>query len=99
MHLLYRFFYFDVVANDYFEFFRTSLIALNLVRDSSGKPGAKKCQFSQAKKATKESSFWVEENGVFCEDFQRIARPVVYGGARPTYSSSAFQPLALSSIF
>jgi len=35
------------------------------VRDCSGKLGAKKRQFSQAKKATNGSSFWLEENGVF----------------------------------
>jgi hypothetical protein len=46
----------------------------NCTRDGSEKPGTKKCQFSQAKKATKGSSFWVVENGIFCEDLQRIAR-------------------------
>ena len=58
-------------------------MAMNRVRDCSGKPGAKKRQFSQAKKATKGSSFWLEENGVFCEDLQRKARPVACGRARP----------------
>jgi hypothetical protein len=43
-------------------------------RDGSGKPGTKKYQFSQAKKATNGSSFWVVENGIFCEDLQRTAR-------------------------
>ncbi|HBI02245.1 MAG TPA: hypothetical protein DDY18_11560 [Flavobacterium sp.] len=43
-------------------------------RDGSGKPGTKKCQFSQAKNATNGSSFWVVENGIFCEDLQQTAR-------------------------
>ncbi|WP_112084883.1 hypothetical protein [Flavobacterium lacus] len=46
----------------------------NCTRDGSEKPGTKKCQFSQAKKATNGSSFWVVKNGIFCEDLQRTAR-------------------------
>jgi hypothetical protein len=41
------------------------IASTDCVRDCSVKPGAKKRQFSQAKKATKGSSFWVIENGIF----------------------------------